>query len=100
MEVSDESVNFLDTKVTITDTGLKTDLFCKPTDAHNYLLFSSAHPRSCKSSIPYSQFLRVRRICSDIEDYDKNVTMLGTEFLKRGYPPHTVETAAISVRRL
>jgi hypothetical protein len=44
--------------------------------------------------------LRVRRICSKIEDYDSNVTMLSGHFLKRGYPLPLIEEAAIKVRRL
>jgi hypothetical protein len=100
MEASKKSVNFLDTTVKIIDQQLVTDLYCKPTDAHNYLLYSSAHPRSCKQSIPYSQFLRVRRICTNLSDYDKHSKMLGTHFLRRGYPLHLIEQAAIKARRL
>ena len=62
MEWSKESVNFLDTKVKREGTKLVTDLYCKPTDSHSYLQYDSAHPQRCKDSIPYSQFLRVRRI--------------------------------------
>ena len=100
MEASTKSVNFLDTTVSIVDNQIKTDLYSKPTDAHNYLLFSSAHPRSCKQSIPYSQFLRVRRICTDISDFDKHVINLGQHFLRRGYPLETIEQAVIKARRL
>ena len=63
MEVSEESVNFLDTTVKLMDGQIVTDLYTKPTDSHNYLWYSSAHPRHCKDSIPYSPFLRIRRIC-------------------------------------
>ena len=100
MEASKISVNFLDTTVKIVDNSIATDLYCKPTDAHNYLMFSSAHPKSCKQSIPYSQFLRVRRICSTLDDYDKHSKMLGTHFLRRGYPLHIIEQAVIKARRL
>jgi hypothetical protein len=100
MEASTKSVNFLDTTVSIVDNQIKTDLYSKPTDAHNYLLFSSAHPRSCKQSIPYSQFLRVRRICTDISDFDKHVITLGQHFLRRGYPLEIIEQAAIKARGL
>ena len=101
LEVSRNSVNFLDTTVSITaDDSLKTDLFCKPTDAHNYLLYSSAHPRSCKTSIPYSQFLRIRRICTHLDDFDKHAKIMGTHFLRRGYPLHLIEEAVIKVRRM
>ena len=33
---------------------------------HSYLLYSSSH---VKNSIPYSQFLRLRRLCSEDSDF-------------------------------
>ena len=41
----------------------------KPTDSHSYLLHSSSHPAHVKNYIPYSQFLRLRRLCSDDTDF-------------------------------
>ena len=55
----------------------------KPTDSHDYVLYSSAHPQRCKDSITYSQFLRIRRNSSDIDDFDHNVIFLGKFFLER-----------------
>jgi hypothetical protein len=99
-ENSTTAVNFLDTTVKVgTDNKLYTTLYCKPTDSHNYLLYESAHPKHTKSSLPYSQLLRIRRICSHIEDYDTNAVLIGSHFIKRGYPPHLVEEAIITVRR-
>ena len=40
------------------------------TDSHSYLLFSSSHPNLSKQSIPYFQFLRLRRLCSDDKDFE------------------------------
>ena len=72
-EVSPEKVNFLDTTIRLdTDRKPYTDLYCKPTDAHNYLLYNSCHPKHLTRSLPYSQLLRIRRICQKIEDYDRN----------------------------
>jgi hypothetical protein len=101
---SDQStthINFLDTTVHMGNDGkLYTDLYCKPTDSHNYLLYDSAHPQHCKDSLPYSQLLRVRRICSHITDFDKNATMMCRHFLRRNYPINIIEEALIKVRRL
>ena len=76
------------------------DLYSKPTDSHNFLLYSSAHPRSCRDSIPYSQFLRIRRICSKITDYDKHACEYASYFLDRSYPIDLIEEAVIKARRL
>jgi hypothetical protein len=100
-EHSTSHVNFLDTTVHLSEDGsLYTDLFCKPTDSHNYLRYDSAHPRHCKTSLPYSQLLRVRRICTRITDFDRNALMLCQHFHRRGYPLHLIEEAVIKVRRL
>ena len=42
-EKSKSSVNFLDVRVSIVDNKFETDLFCKPTDCHQFLHFNSAH---------------------------------------------------------
>ena len=98
-EISDESISFLDIKVIKIQDHLKTTLYSKPTDAHDYILYNSAHPQRCKDSIPYSQFLRVRRICSDIDDFDYNVIKLATYFLRKKYPLELLQNAALLARR-
>ena len=99
-EFSYSAVNFLDTTVHVNNDGcLYTDLYCKPTDAHNYLSFDSAHPEHTKKSLPYSQLLRVRRICTNLSDFDKNAVMLAGHFHRRGYPDDIIEKAIIDVRR-
>ena len=84
-EVSTKEIAFLDTKVLIQWCTISTDLYTKPTDSHNYLYYNSAHPQRCKDSIPYSQFLRVRCICTTNENFDKNIIELCKHFLRRKY---------------
>ena len=84
--ISETSVVFLDMKLSICDRKLKTDIHFKPTDSHSYLLYPSNHPRSCTNSIPYSQLLRTRRICSDDADFTKASEEIISFFEKRQYP--------------
>ena len=99
-EASQLSINFLDTTVKIIDNRIITDLYTKPTDSHNFLLFTSAHPKKCKQSIPFSQYLRIRRICSRLDDFDKHMKELTLHFLNREYPLDLLQEAAIKARRL
>ncbi len=92
-EISPDMVTFLDTKVILKNNKIITDLYQKPTDSHNYLMYNSAHPQSCKDSIPYSQFLRKRRICSQEEDYIGHCLNLIRHFRCRGYPIKLLEEA-------
>jgi len=83
---STKSIDFLDTTVTITsDWQLKTSLYQKPTDRHNFLHHKSYHPSSTKRSLPYSQALRIKRICSSADDYHSATLALKEQFIARGY---------------
>ena len=62
-EIWPKEIAFLDLIIYIKGSRLYTKLYTKATtDRHMYLNFCSEHPLSLKSSIPYSQFLRLKRI--------------------------------------
>ena len=92
-EISETSVSFLDILVSISGNRLTTTMFYKPTDSHSYLLFSSFHPNHTKTSIPFSQFLHLRRLCSEDEDFQSKSLEMKTFFVDRGYPSLLVDTA-------
>ena len=99
-EFSDTAVHFLDTTVIKIGSQLHTKLYSKPTDAHQYLHYNSCHPKSQKNNIPYSQFLRVRKICSRIEDYDICASKLMKYFLERKYPDDLLKREMERVRSI
>ena len=79
-------INFLDTTVNIASSNeLVTTLYKKETDRNTSLHRKSYHPPSTKKSIPYSQALRISRICSDDNDYHKILEELKDRFIQRGY---------------
>ncbi len=99
--ISDTKVDFLDTTVKIDDNRkLYTTLYTKPTDTHDYLLYSSAHPKHCKNATPFSQLLRVRKICKHDTDFLVNAEMVLGNFHRRGYPLETLKTAWNAVKGL
>ncbi|KAK3736563.1 hypothetical protein QZH41_003138 [Actinostola sp. cb2023] len=63
--ITERELPFLDITLRIDHDRLQTSVFYKETATHNYLHYNSSHPSHCKRSIPYSQFLRLRRLCSD-----------------------------------
>ena len=85
-ESSEKNVAFLDLNVKLSNGSITTNLHIKPTDRHQYLHFSSAHPDRTKRSIVYSQALRVSRICSFEKDFKRHTTEMQSWFLNRGYP--------------
>ena len=81
-------VNFLDATLHMTETwDLWTGLYTKPTVTHDCLEKSkSVHPCQSKWSLPYSQPLGLRRICSRNSDFVKLVLIMLYHF-KRGAIP-------------
>ena len=90
--VSSSEISFLDILIKL-DGFIYTDLYTKNTDAHSYLHFSSCHPKHCKNNIPYSQILRLRRLCSKEEDFHLRCCELSGYFLERGYKKSVIEDA-------
>ena len=71
---------------------LATKVFTKPTDRQAYLHKQSAHPNHLKKSIPYGQALRLRRVCTDINEYDEASKVLKTKLKDRGYKDEEITT--------
>ena len=71
MDIGGKSLNFLDLAISIEGNSLVTSVYSKPTDAHLYLDAKSCHPKSQILGIAKSVALRVRRICSDEDDFHK-----------------------------
>ena len=62
-----------------------TKVYTKPTDRQAYLHKKSAHPNHLKKSIPYGQALRLRRVCTETQDYDEASEALKSRLKERGY---------------
>ena len=86
-----KATSLLYIKVSIEGNGLCTSVHYKPTDSHSYLLYSSSHPSHVKNSISYSQFLRLRRLCSDDSDFLLKSEEMCNFFNKRSYPASVVQ---------
>src|SRR5579871_2046611 len=91
--VSSVSVNFLDISVSLGPTGIHTSVFYKPTASHCYLLYSSSHPRTCRDSLPFSQLLRLRRLCQDDDDFHHQAHLMLDFFRHRLYPEDVLQSA-------
>ena len=67
--------------------------FWKPTESGSYLHPTSNHPPQVIRGIPYSQFLRLRRISSSIPIFQKAAKRLRKELIKTGYDKNIVYTS-------
>ena len=78
--------------------GLVTDVYSKPTDAHQYLDHRSCHPNHVKKGIPYGQALRLRRICDSDEVFDKRLKDLKGHLVKREFEGKFVDSQFIRAK--
>lgn len=97
---SPETINFLDVTLQLTDGKLSTKLYHKPTDRQQYLHFKSSHVKHCKSSIPYSQAVRFKRICSNHADFAASCEKLRVALLKQQYPSQMINDAVTRADQL
>ena len=68
-EYSKEEVNVLDVNIKLIEGELKTDLFLKPADAHQFLGPISFYRYHCKKEVSCSQTLRPTGIYLDNEHF-------------------------------
>ena len=98
--ISRSYVSFLYITVSLSPSGLKTSIHYKDTDSHSFLLYPSSHPQKCKDSIPFSQLLRLRRICQDDDDFTAESVRMLDFFRRRQYPEHVLQKAQNKVREI
>lgn len=99
---SNQQQDYLDVRISIDQTSkiLKTEPYKKPTASGNYLHPESTHPRHVIRAIPYSQFLRIRRISSSLDIYDLYAKRLTRELRQSGYKSKDLRKAALRARTL
>ena len=84
--ISELKLPFLDITLGISNNRIQTSVYYKDTDTNNYLHHTSLHPDHCKLAILYSQFLRLRQICYDDNDFTARATEIKDYYRTRGYP--------------
>ena len=90
-EKSANQLPFLDILVIKDGEEIKTDIFYKETDTHQYLNFHSCHPSHTKRNIPYCL---ARKICTVVEDErlrEERLDELESFLIKQKYPSTIIE---------
>ena len=92
LEVGGLTLNFLDMNVSIIHGKLETTVYSKPTDSHLYLHATSCHKQSSVVGIQKGVALRLRRICSREEDFERKSKEYSAYLVGRGHDPQKVRT--------
>ena len=99
-QVSRRVIAFLDAMLYKDENNnIQTTLYRKPTDQQAFLQAKSEHRRSLKSSISYSQALRLKTICSTSTEFDKNCAAIKQKFLDRQYKEEVLDEQIKKVDR-
>ena len=94
-----ETLRFLDVEVIKKGNQLVTDLYIKPTDTHEYLLAGYCDVFHSKKFMPYSQTLRLNRICSENSFFDKRRNDLEIRLKGRGHSDKLVRKQILKARK-
>ena len=100
MEKNLKSIHFLDVKLFKENNTISTTIYRKPTDRNNLLKFTSHHPPPLKKSLPISQFYRLKRICSNTDDYESQSNTMLNRFREKGYPEDCLDRAKGKVNNI
>ena len=84
--ISETSLPFFGIILHISSNYLQTSVYHKDRDTHSYLHHQSSHPCHSKNSFPYSQLLRLHRLCSDDHDFTTRAQEMCGFSQERGYP--------------
>lgn len=94
MQYDTKHISFLDIEIFIQENRtIGTTVFHKLTAGNTILHVASAHLCPLVISIPYSQYLRLRRICSSEDHFKQEADALGERLLPRGYSLTTLKKA-------
>ena len=93
-------INFLDLRIGLVEGRLVTSVYSKPTDSHLYLQAESCHQEASIRGIQKGVALRLRRICSSLDEFDNKSKDYKAYLVARGHNPTTVCAAFASARAM
>jgi hypothetical protein len=99
-EISRTHIPFLDTITYKLDNKLATKIYHKPTDNKKYLHYTSCHPKRQKDSVPNGLYLRARRICTKVIDFESEARQITRKLLNRSYPEQLLTDTLQKIRAL
>ncbi|CAH2285173.1 Hypothetical predicted protein, partial [Pelobates cultripes] len=97
---STNHINFLDLEVFISNSTINTRNHFKDVDANSYIEMSSCHYPPWLKNVPKSQFLRVRRNCTQEIDYISQAERIKEQFLDKGYEIDTLQNCIEEVKKI
>ena len=92
VEIGQDYLCFLDLKISVSGNRLMTTVCSRPKDSHLYLKSTSCHEPSSINGTQKGVALRLRRICSTTEEYQKKAKEYSSYLVGRGNNPKIVKS--------
>ena len=94
-----QTLNFSDVKVILNeDNIISTDIYYKPTNAHEYLNYNSDHPEHTKKNIPYNLAKRILCFVSDPVQENYRLQQLRSFLQNREYPETVINRSFFNAK--
>lgn len=84
-QASKTKIHFLDLQIEIINNEFRFSTYFKSTDRNGFIPVDSCHHVSWLNSVPRSQFLRLRRNCTEKETFFEQAKILKSRFEDKGY---------------
>lgn len=97
---SRRNINYLDLQIFKEDGHLSTKTHFKDTDRNGYIPTSSCHHPKWIGNIPKGQFMRIRRNCSNITDFEEQTNNLIKRFVDKGYKKRDLLTLKEQIKNM
>uniref|UniRef100_A0A8C5PUJ4 Reverse transcriptase domain-containing protein n=1 Tax=Leptobrachium leishanense TaxID=445787 RepID=A0A8C5PUJ4_9ANUR len=97
---SKTEVIFLDLKIFVENDTIKTKTHFKDVDCNSFIERRSCHLPQWLNAVPKGQFLRMKRNCTNISDFDIQSTKLRSDCAEKGYNIQTLEDTRAEVRQM
>lgn len=98
--ISMEHIVFLDLDISKDGDRYKMINHFKPTDRNAFILLESCHHNRWLRNIPRGQCIRLRRNCTQEEDFISQSQVLSTRFQQKGYDQSILENEIEKVRNI
>lgn len=96
-EASATQIHFLDLTITVVNGVITTSTHFKTTDRNSFIPLDSCHHKSWLSAVPKGQFLRLRRNCSDANEFHREALDLKSRFVIKGYDAAMLDSLIVEI---
>lgn len=90
-------INFLDVTLLIKEDKIVSESFRKTTAGNTILHYNSCHPKHVRNNIPYGEYIRALRNCSETSTFVSETNKITSRLRSRGYPEHVLSKAITKV---